>query len=123
MVHHDLYENGFASIKPSNVKQGGLGDCYFLAALAELAEQNPGGVWKMIRQTQTGLQGFISRQTSDRHHETQLRLKRSISRKPAKVIGECHRKAHRRLTGKELVESGGDAGEAMELLPGKSLSR
>jgi hypothetical protein len=44
-----LFPRGAASISAAAVEQGGVGDCYFLAALAGLADRNPGAIQRMIK--------------------------------------------------------------------------
>jgi len=47
-INRDLYANGIASIRPEAVRQGTIGDCYFLASLAGLAKINPQAIKDMI---------------------------------------------------------------------------
>lgn len=51
-----LYSTGSAetSIRPEAVAQGKVGDCYFLSALADLANLNPGVIDKMIKTNPDG---------------------------------------------------------------------
>ena len=55
-TNHELFTNGDAkvSIKPDAVRQGAIGDCYFLAAVASLASTNPEAVQKMIKDNKDG---------------------------------------------------------------------
>jgi Ca2+-binding EF-hand superfamily protein len=52
----ELYGNGSPrnSIDPDAIKQGTVGDCYFLAALASVAETNPAGIQRMIKDNKDG---------------------------------------------------------------------
>lgn len=52
----DLYSstNRLDSIKPDAVRQGHVGDCYFLAGLASLAAVNPGAIDNMIKTNSDG---------------------------------------------------------------------
>jgi hypothetical protein len=118
--HHDLYENGTSSIKASNVKQGSLGDCYFLASVADLAAQNPAAIRRMIAPGQLYGQYeviFPGQQPVDIDKPNPFELEHMAQAGDGDWVNALE-KAHRKLTGKELVESGGDGGDAITLLTG-----
>ncbi len=47
-------EGDSSDIHPSDVSQGSIGDCYLLASLAALAQQNPEAIRRMIRANEDG---------------------------------------------------------------------
>ncbi|PKL76899.1 MAG: hypothetical protein CVV27_07890 [Candidatus Melainabacteria bacterium HGW-Melainabacteria-1] len=47
-LNASLFPNGVAGINPNDVQQGGLGDCFFLAAVAGLAKSRPSEIISMI---------------------------------------------------------------------------
>jgi hypothetical protein len=56
-VSGDLFVNGqtdSASIYPNDVKQGGIGDCYYLASIAAISNKNPDFIKNAVRQNPDG---------------------------------------------------------------------
>lgn len=53
-LNSTLFPNGIAGINPNDVQQGGLGDCYFLAAVASLAASRPQEIVSMISELGNG---------------------------------------------------------------------
>lgn len=47
-------EGDGSDIHPSDVRQGSIGDCYLLASLAAIAQQNPEAIRRMIRANEDG---------------------------------------------------------------------
>jgi hypothetical protein len=47
-INRNLFANGIASIRPEAIRQGTIGDCYFLAALASQAKIDPQVIKDMI---------------------------------------------------------------------------
>jgi YD repeat-containing protein len=47
-------DNAVESIKPDAIKQGEIGDCYFLASLASVAQKDPDSIKDMIRPNKDG---------------------------------------------------------------------
>lgn len=54
-VNRSLFaDNTIKSITPEAIRQGGIGDCYFLAALASVAKTNPQSIMDMIKDNGDG---------------------------------------------------------------------
>jgi hypothetical protein len=53
-LNSELFPGGIAGIKPEDVQQGNLNDCFFLSALAALAKQRPESIPKMIKDNNNG---------------------------------------------------------------------
>lgn len=48
----DQYDDG--KVDPLDIKQGTIGDCYYLASVAAIAQQNPDAISKMVRKNADG---------------------------------------------------------------------
>ncbi|CAN5158703.1 C2 family cysteine protease [soil metagenome] len=109
------------SIKPDNVRQGTLGDCYFEAALASLAGSNPEAVKNMIKDNNDGTytvtfpgdpkHPVIVETPSVRELETYGRSGGDNSAWAAIV-----EKAHRQYSGKETDDAGDTVYAGLDLL-------
>ena len=53
-LNTELFPGGVQGISPDDVQQGGVGDCYYLAALAGLAKQRPQDIVDMIKDNKNG---------------------------------------------------------------------
>ena len=128
-----------SGISPNDIQQGGIGDCYFLASLADLAKQHPEQISKMIQKNDDG--SFTVTFPGDPQHPQRVTL-------PAEnyKVASGHNYAqgaewvrvmelaHRRYTGKFVhdesgqepiaeaqwkTEKGGDPAGAIKLLTGR----
>jgi hypothetical protein len=109
-------------ISADAVNQVSIGNCYFLACAASLAEEQPDAIQKMISRNPNGtftvtFPGDSSRpQTVDppNHAEGDV-----IVNGPNSEWVEILAKAYRKLTGISLYDPGGTGERALELLTGK----
>lgn len=53
-LNTELFPGGVQGISTDDVQQGGVGDCYFLSALAGLAKQRPQDIVDMIKDNRNG---------------------------------------------------------------------
>lgn len=77
---------------PGDVKQGGLGDCYLMAALGAIAKADPGRIRRMIRRDEHGVYGvtFFTRRRSwefwrPEHVEARVRVDAAVPLKDGKA--------------------------------------
>lgn len=125
---HNLWgvnsDNPLKSITPDAVHQGDLGDCYFLAALASKAQEDPQSVKNMIRDNNNGT--YTVTFPGDPNHPV------TVDCPTQQEIGKyAHddgqngmwvnviEKAHRKLTGKDTSDDGGDVNDGVNLLSPK----
>lgn len=107
------------SINPDSIKQGQLGDCYFLSSLASLANENPQAVKDMIKDNGDGtytvtFPGDPSKPiTVDR--PTDEEMKKYAHSDDGGWVSVIE-KAHRKYTGRETSDEGDDPEVAIKLL-------
>lgn len=122
-------------IHPAQIKQGRIGDCYFLSSLAALAQQHPEAIQKMIAQNDDGT--YTVTFPGDPTHPVTVSRPSGAELKDYGHYGSgtwvsVIEKAHRKYTnkwapevGKEgswQAEAGDDPQKAIKLLTGKDSS-
>ncbi len=109
------------AIKPDAVHQGSLGDCYFLAPLASLAESNPQAIKDMIKTNKDGtytvtFPGDPSHPvTVDAPTEDELQTYSHKDDDCGSWVNVIE-KAHRKYTGRETSDKGDNPQVAIKLL-------
>jgi hypothetical protein len=120
-----LFSRGIASISAAAVNQGGVGDCYFLAALAGLADHNPAAIQRMIRENSNGTftVSFPGRSPVTVARPTEAEIGLGATANSDGIWVTVMEKAYARLrdsdTDYEAID-GGSVSEGIEALTGKS---
>lgn len=127
-------------VSPADVQQRALGDCYFLAALASVAQQHPEVIWNAIKDNGDGTytvtfyqngkpvevtvdNEFPVREDSNGNPTAQPAYANTGST-PQELWPMIMEKAYAQLDGNSYARiEGGWPGEAVELLTGKPLRR
>jgi hypothetical protein len=121
---------GADALKPGNIQQGRLGDCYFLAALQSVVAKDPESVPRMIHDNGTGKDGahtYTVTFPGAKNNPVTISQPNSydvaVSAQDAGGLWtNVLEKAHRELTGKDMHDDGGDPADAIKLLTGKQAS-
>lgn len=118
-----------SEISPDDIKQGQLGDCYFMAALSSLCSQEPETIRRMIKPDPDNSGGWIVTFPGkpDQHIAIEAPTQQELERF---AHGGIHgdwvcavEKAYRQLLQKSNEDNGGSPAKALELLTGKSFSQ
>ena len=125
-----LTGTGADALKPGNIQQGRLGDCYFLATLQSVAAKDPESIPRMIHDNGTGKDGahtytvtFPGAQNNPVTISQPNSYDVAVSAQDASGLWtNVLEKAHRELTGKDMHDDGGNPADALQLLTGKQAS-
>lgn len=127
-------------ISPGDIRQGQLGDCYFLAALASVAQQHPEAIWNAIKDNGDGTytvtfyqngrpveitvdNEFPVREDNDGNPTTQPAYA-NTGGTPQELWPMIMEKAYAQLEGNSYSDiEGGWPGEAVQLLTGRPFAR
>jgi len=113
------------SVLPTAVEQGRLADCYFLAALQTLAQHAPDRIRNMIKESfdENGRHLYTVTFPGESSNpitvsEPSVYETTAFNQDRDGLWASVLEKAHRKLTGYQLNDPGGDSADAMKLLLG-----